>query len=135
MRLLKGLCWLDSLGTALPMVLGPAPPAPEFTREVTHTSLLPHLCSSNKPSLVQRKIQMFAYLAGRLALLLGPAQGTSLLWSRRGQGWNKGGAVLPESAQGASVGQSPSKASSLSWVLGPLFFFIFQDGQKHTAPR
>lgn len=63
-----GSVWLDSLGITLPMEPDPVPPSPEFTGKITHSlssSSASHLCGSNLPNLLQWKIQMSAYLAGR----------------------------------------------------------------------
>lgn len=60
----------------LPVEPDPAPLTPEFTREMTQPlfSCTLHLCGSNQPDLVQRTIQMLAYLAGRLACYLSQAK-------------------------------------------------------------
>lgn len=64
---MRGFASLDSFGMTLPVEPDHAPPTLEFTGEIAHSLSFStsHLCGYNQPNLVQWKIQMFAYLAGR----------------------------------------------------------------------
>lgn len=96
-----------TLGITLPRKTDPAPPSPEFTGKITYSlssSSTSYLCGSNLPNLMQWKIQMSAYLAGRAGSAT-QVRARIIRSIRRGGG--KREPVLPESSQRGSEGQSP----------------------------
>lgn len=130
----------------LPVEPDPAPLTPEFTREMTQSlfSCTLHLCGSNQPDLVQRTIQMLAYLAGRLACYWSQAKEPAyyqvppaphMAGGKRVMR-SKGGAILPESAQRGSAGQSPPRPHLIHQCLWFLhFIFLFSSSSTFYLSR